>query len=71
MGDTVSRIVSEAHTAEDIARLRTDLMSWRDLVIAPGYAEPGSDQWCHRVVAAELEAAISLRAVELGLETHD
>jgi hypothetical protein len=62
--------MSHLNTADDIAAERLKLMAFRER-IGPGPVEPGSDAWCCRVAAARIESAVTFRAVELGLETHD
>jgi hypothetical protein len=62
--------MSHLHTADDIAEERLKLMAFRER-IGPGPVEPGSEVWRLRVTACGIESAVTFRAVELGLETHD
>jgi hypothetical protein len=53
--------------ADDIARERLTLMDWIDHM---EQTEGGLGFKPWRVVAAQIETAITFRAVELGLENH-
>jgi hypothetical protein len=64
----VSIDMRHLHTAVDVARERLTLMGWREHMeqVDGGL---GFKSW--RVVAAQIETAITFRAVELGLERHE
>lgn len=61
--------MTHLHTAEDVAAERLKLMAYRERL--PARAVPGSEAWVQRVGACVIESAITFRAVELGLESHD
>ncbi|NGO43788.1 hypothetical protein [Streptomyces ureilyticus] len=63
--------MSHLHTAEDVAEERRLLEEYREMLGSVGPVELGSEVWRLRVAACMVESAITFRAVELGLETHD
>lgn len=60
--------LTHLRTADDITAERLKLMAFRER-IPDGPVEPGSEVWRDRVAAAQLEAGITFRAVELRLES--
>lgn len=60
--------VSHLHTAEDIANARAALMEAKEHFER---VDGGRGFRQHRVTAGIIAAAITFRAIELGLETHE
>ncbi len=60
--------MSHLCTDDDVARERLALMDWREHMAKVDGGQ-GFKPW--RVLAAQIETAITFRAVELGLEQHE
>jgi hypothetical protein len=60
----------DLHTAEDVAVAREDLMAWAEKATrpVPGWPLAPEDRRIIAAVVAEEAAAVTGRAVELGLE---